>query len=310
VSIDLELFSAQRLTLDDLRSSVPSGDAWREYGGDVLAYEATGWQVLVGNAEEVEPTDVPPDLKALLPDARYRVSLTLEPSGAPPEARAFLAEVVAAVGGILDCIGYDVETGAPRCYESAARLGSASRRPLSEQGNVTSARPRDEPPEAGLADFLRAEADRLPALVRQAGLDRVVADLRIETLVEFLEWLSRRVTTVQEPVPAGASPEMRASMERAFSRLDARSQSLVRTASYYVGETFRAAFPHLHWAVGAQGLQDEGNPVIAGFARGLEFSVETVTRNVLLAAAVDGETHRVSTAVETWTKHAIAGPAQ
>lgn len=311
MSIDLELYTSRQLTLDDLRSSVPLGEAWREYGSDVLAYEATSWQVLVEHAEEIEPADVAPDLRALLPEARYRVSLTLEPIGAPAEGRAFLADVVQAVGGSFDCVGYDVETGAPRRYESTERSGNAPLpRRVSVRGGVTRARSRNEQADLDLADFLRTEADKLPALLREAGQDRVPTDFRIETLAEFLEWLSRRVTTVQEPVPAGVSPEIRASLERALRRLDARSQALVRTAGYYVGETFRATFPHLHWAAGEEGFHDEGKPVIAGFAHGLELGIENVTTNIVLAAAVDDDWRGIRTTVEAWTQHAIGGAAQ
>jgi hypothetical protein len=117
MSLDAELFSSRPISLEELRPSLPSHARWQyQHGGDELAYEADGWQLLVGETEEVHLPDVPADLRQLLPDVRYRIDFILEPVGAPKEATMFMAATLAAVGQKFRCVGYDIRTGAPLSY--------------------------------------------------------------------------------------------------------------------------------------------------------------------------------------------------
>jgi hypothetical protein len=116
MSLDTELFSWRPISLEELRHSLPSQNHWRQYDGDTLAYEADGWQLLVGRTEAVHPPDVPTDLRELLPAVRYRIEFILEPAGAPEEAITFMAATLAAVGQTLGCVGYDLRTGAAVTY--------------------------------------------------------------------------------------------------------------------------------------------------------------------------------------------------
>ena len=118
MSLDTELFSSGPISLGELRQGLPGHTRWHQYGSDELAYEADGWQLLVGESEAVNPADVPADLRELLPTVGYRIDFVLEPLGAPEEATTFMAASVAAVGQKHGCVGYDLRTGAPVTYTS------------------------------------------------------------------------------------------------------------------------------------------------------------------------------------------------
>jgi hypothetical protein len=113
VSLDLEVYAPQPASLDQLRTKLPEAESW-EQSPDVLAYEGDGWQVLVGEPEEVGADEVPDDLAAILPGVRYRIPLTLEPIGAEAEGQTFLSRVLEAVGSATHGVAYDFDTGAPR----------------------------------------------------------------------------------------------------------------------------------------------------------------------------------------------------
>jgi hypothetical protein len=118
MSLDTELFSSRPISLEELRQGLPGHTRWHQYGSDELAYEADGWQLLVGESEAVNPADVPADLRQLLPTVGYRIDFVLEPLGAPEEATTFMAVSVAALGQKHGCVGYDLRTGAPVTYTS------------------------------------------------------------------------------------------------------------------------------------------------------------------------------------------------
>lgn len=118
MSLDTELFSSRPISLEDLRQGLPGHARWHHYGGGELAYEAGGWQLLVGVSEAVDPADVPAGLRELLPAVGYRIDFVLEPIGAAEEAMTFMAAALAAVGQMYGCAGYDLRTGAPVIYTS------------------------------------------------------------------------------------------------------------------------------------------------------------------------------------------------
>jgi hypothetical protein len=118
MSLDTELFASRPISLEELRHGLPYRTRWQQYDADELAYEADGWQVLVGGTEVVDPAAVPADLRQLLPTAGYRIDFILEPVGPPEEAITFLAATLAAVGHKFGCVGYDLRTGVAMAYSA------------------------------------------------------------------------------------------------------------------------------------------------------------------------------------------------
>lgn len=117
MSLDTEVYARAPLSLTEIRPKLPESESWELFEGE-LAHEGDGWQVLVGEPDEIEPEAVPPNLAALLPDARYRFSLILEPIGAAEEGKAFLEEVLRAIGAATGGVAYDFRSGAPTRFAS------------------------------------------------------------------------------------------------------------------------------------------------------------------------------------------------
>ena len=115
MSVDVEVYSSRSSSLAELLGKLPDTEVWERLG-DELGYDADGWQVLLCEPEAIDPTEVPGDLAALLPDARYRYSLLLEPIGAPEDGYAFLASVLNVLGSDVSGVAYDLGTGAPRLF--------------------------------------------------------------------------------------------------------------------------------------------------------------------------------------------------
>jgi len=118
VSLDLEVYAVRPTSLAELRANLPEGPSWEDYGAGELAYDSDGWQVLVGEPEEIAPEDVPGHLRALLPDACWLISLTLEPIGAAEDGKAFLERVLSAVGSATGGVSTDFRTGTPCRFSS------------------------------------------------------------------------------------------------------------------------------------------------------------------------------------------------
>lgn len=151
--------------------------------------------------------------------------------------------------------------------------------------------------------FLELGRAALPALVADARLAGVNADLSIESVAPVLEWMAGLASTVaREPDPSlPVWIRMSDNYEKNLFDFDERSKVLILRAAYYLGESFVRSQPRLTWAVGRVDTAPQGQPVVAGFAYSMELAVLLVTENLFARLVTDGPSVAgVAQAVETW----------
>jgi hypothetical protein len=112
LGVEVELWTRD---VADLASLLPRADEW-ERSDDFFELDGDGWLVSVEPPEEVDPTEVPPELGELADDVRYRIGLSVEPSDPGPAAWAFVRQTMESVGRALGGVGVDPESGHPRSW--------------------------------------------------------------------------------------------------------------------------------------------------------------------------------------------------
>lgn len=85
-------------------------------------------------------------------------------------------------------------------------------------------------------------------------------------------------------------------------RLDGEQRSLwFSRLGYYFGEALRRQRPSLSWGLGDPQYAFANHPSIKGFAGDEEAALITITKNIVLAVAIDGAADaRIANAVQFW----------
>jgi hypothetical protein len=156
---------------------------------------------------------------------------------------------------------------------------------------------------AYLARFLEVERGALTEVQAEAARDGVEADCSVLSVAPMFAWLASRVQTVpQSPDPSLPAwiRESESYQDNLFDFVEP-SKVLILRGAFYFGEAFVRSYPQLRWDVGRPGTAPEGQPVVAGFRKGVELPVLLVAEN-LVARGVTGAAvaDEASRAVRTW----------
>jgi hypothetical protein len=124
MSTDTEVWTGE---LVDVAALLPEPDRWQRHDlhhaalGDFTCWQFENrhrhWNVTVCSPEALDGADLDPvaveEVKRLLPQVRYRISINMEPINPERSGWEFLNRVITAVATGSHGLGFDVFTGAP-----------------------------------------------------------------------------------------------------------------------------------------------------------------------------------------------------
>lgn len=159
-----------------------------------------------------------------------------------------------------------------------------------------------------LETFLRVEGaavrDMLTAAEKEGGIR---GDFTVESISPILRWAIQKL----QPVLRAPDPTLPAwiregdSYARGLLGLDEPSKILTLRCAFYLGESFVRSYAELEWGVGDPETAEQNQPVVTGFADGIEMSPMLVCQNLFLRVAVDGASpEQIDRAVAFWSARA------
>jgi hypothetical protein len=119
MSSDVEHFYARRS--EPVGPLLPKEVQWEQEDGEHVA-GGDEWQLVIYDPEPIDAEQVPPDLRAALPDLRFAINAGIEPIDPPDEAWQLLDAVLDAVGGALGGATYDIRTGRVVAWRDGQRI--------------------------------------------------------------------------------------------------------------------------------------------------------------------------------------------
>jgi hypothetical protein len=124
MSSDVEHFYVRRS--EPLGPLLPNDVRW-EHDEEEHVAGGDEWQLLIYDPEPVKAEQIPPDLRAALPDLRFTINASIEPINPPDEAWQLLDSVFDAVGGALGGATYEIRTGRVIAWRDGQRIEPSSR---------------------------------------------------------------------------------------------------------------------------------------------------------------------------------------
>lgn len=159
-----------------------------------------------------------------------------------------------------------------------------------------------------LGAFLRAEGVAVRGMLSAAEAEAGIrGDFTVESISPVLRWAIQKIQTVPQAPDPSLPTWIREgdSYARGLLGLDEPSRILTLRCAFYLGESFVRTYADLEWGVGDPEIAERNQPVVTGFADGIEMSPMLVCQNLFLRVCVDrAPPEQVDRAVAFWSARA------